>query len=302
VKKTGKIVVVGGSNTDMTIMNQRLPVAGGIVAGGQFTMRPGGKGANQAVAVARMGGDVSFITKTGNDLFGIQSKQLYKAEGIRTDYVFSDPDNPSGVAMIMMDNAGNKCISIAQGSIRTLSTADIDKAKAEIESAEILIMELEIPQPTAEYIAEIAFAAGVTMVINPSPIQCISQELLKRTGIIIPNRTEAEWMTGIHVCDWESARKAALRIQGQGVATVIVTLGALGVLICGKDGFYEIPAEKVDSIDNSAAGDTFCGTLCVGLTEGMSIVEAARMACKAAAIAVTRLGIQESIPYRKELD
>lgn len=265
-------------------------------------MRPGGKGANQAIAVARMGGDVSFITKTGNDLFGIQSKQLYKSEGIRTDYVFSDPDNPSGVALIMMDTAGNKCISIAQGSIRTLSVSDIDKARAEIENAGILLMELEIPQPTAEYIAEIASGAGVKVIINPSPIQVISPALLKRTSIIVPNRTEAEWMTGIHVSDWESARKAALRIQGQGVATVIVTLGALGVLVCDKDEFHEIPATVVEAVDNAAAGDTFCGAFCVGLTEGMGIVKAAEMACKAAAIAVTRVGIQESIPYRKELD
>ena len=204
--------------------------------------------------------------------------------------------------MIMVDAAGNKCISIAQGSIRNLSVSDVESARGEIENAEILLMELEIPQKTVEHIAEIAYNAGVTIILNPSPIQVISPELLKRTSIIVPNRTEAEWMTGVPVRDWDSARKAALRIRSQGVPTVIVTLGSLGALVCDESGFHEIPATKVETVDTSAAGDTFCGTLCVGLTENMGVVEAAKMACRAASITVSRVGIQESIPYRKELD
>ncbi len=297
-----KIVVAGGSNTDMIIKSERFPVPGGIVAGGQFIMKPGGKGANQAVAISRMGGNVSFITKTGNDLFGKQSLQLYRSEGIATDYIFADPENPSGVALIMMDGNGEKCISIAQGSIKTLSKSDIDKARAEIESADVLLMELEIPMATAEYIARIASEKGVTVIINPSPIQVIGPELLKHTHIIIPNRVEAELMTGIHISDWESARKAADRIHEKGVPTVLITMGSKGVLVRENGRYHEIPAVKVDAIDTAAAGDTFCGTLCVGLSEGMGVVEAAKMACKAAAIATTREGTQESIPYRKELD
>ncbi|GHV59673.1 ribokinase [Bacteroidia bacterium] len=296
-----KIVVIGSSNTDMIIKSDRLPVPGQIIAGGQFMMNSGGKGANQAVAIARMGGNVTLITKTGNDLFGKRSLELYKSEGIVTDYVFSDPDNLSGVALILMDTSGEKCISIAQGSIRTLSVKDIEKARTEIENAGILLMELEIPMETAEYVAKIASEKGVKVILNPSPVQVISQELLQQVQIIIPNKTEAELLTGINVYDWDSARKAADRIHEKGVETVIITLGSKGVLVREDGRFHEIAAEKVKAIDTTAAGDTFCGVFCVGLTENMSIVEAAKMACKAAAIAVTRRGMQESIPYRKEL-
>ncbi|MDR3218316.1 MAG: ribokinase [Dysgonamonadaceae bacterium] len=297
-----RIVVIGSSNTDMVIKTDRLPVPGEIIAGGQFMMNSGGKGANQAVAIARMGGNVSFITKTGNDLLGKQSLELYKSEGIATDYVFSDMDNPSGVALILMDASGEKCISIAQGAIRTLSVKDIEKARAEIENACILLMELEIHMETVEYIAKIAAEKGVKIILNPSPVQAIPPKLLQQIQIIVPNKTEAELLTGIYVNDWASARKAADRIHEKGVETVIITMGSKGALVREKDGqYYEIAAEKVTAIDTTAAGDTFCGALCVGLTEGMCIVEAVKMACKAAAITVTRMGMQDAIPYRREL-
>ncbi|MDR1631549.1 MAG: ribokinase [Dysgonamonadaceae bacterium] len=295
------IVVIGGSNTDMIIKSDRLPLPGQIVAGGQFRMNSGGKGANQAVAIARMGSHVSLITKTGNDLFGKRSLELYKSEGIATDYVFSDPDYPSGIALILMDASGEKCISIAQGAIRTLSVKEVEKARTAIETADILLMELEIPMETAEHIAEIASGKGVKVILNPSPVQAISQKLLQKVQVIIPNKTEAELMTSINVSDWDSARRAADRIHEKGVETVIITLGSKGALVRENGRYYEIVAEKVNAIDTTAAGDTFCGVFCVGLTENMSTVEAAKMACKAASITVTRRGIQESIPYRKEL-
>jgi ribokinase len=296
-----KIVVIGSSNTDMIIKSNRLPVPGQIIAGGQFMMNSGGKGANQAVAIARMGGSVTLITKTGNDLFGKRSLEIYKSEGIRTDYVFSDPDNSSGVALIMMDASGEKCISIAQGSIRTLSIKDIEKARAEIENAEILLMELEIPMKIAECVAKIASVKGVKVILNPSPVQVISQGLLQHVQIIIPNKTEAELLTGINVCDWTSARKAADQIHEKGVETVIITLGSKGALVKEGGRYHEVEAEKVTAIDTTAAGDTFCGVFCVGLTENMGVVDSTKMACKAAAITVSRKGMQQSIPYRKEL-
>ncbi len=298
----GKIVVIGSSNTDMTIKSDRLPVYGQIVAGGHFSMSSGGKGANQAIAVARMGGKVSFITKTGNDLFGKRSLELYRSEGIMSDYVFSSSEHPSGVGLIMVDSAGEKYISIAQGAIKTLSIQDIEKARAEIENAEILLMELEIPMETAEYAAEIASNSGVTVILNPSPIQLISEELLRRIDIIIPNKTEAGLLTGVSIDDWASARKAADRIHEKGIETVIITLGSRGALIRDRGEFYEIPAEKVEVVDTTAVGDTFCAALCVGLVEGMTILEAARFANTAAAMAVTRKGGQEAIPHRAELN
>ncbi|MDR1720577.1 MAG: ribokinase [Dysgonamonadaceae bacterium] len=295
-----KIVVIGSSNTDMVIKADRLPVPGETIIGGQFMMNPGGKGANQAVAVARMGGIVSFITKTGNDLFGKQSIELYNTEGIGTDYVFSDMRAPSGVALISVDTFGENCILVAPGANATLSVNDIEKARKEIESADLLLMQLEIPMKTVEYATQIAVAKGVKVILNPAPAQALPGELLKNLYIITPNKSEAELLTGIKVTDWSSARNAA-DIISQGVNTVIITLGSQGALVKEGDSFYEIAAEKVTAVDTTAAGDTFCGALCVGLSEGMTVVEAVKLACKAAAITVTRMGAQSSIPYRKEI-
>lgn len=297
-----KIVVIGSSNTDMIIHCDRLPVQGQIVAGGHFAMRSGGKGANQAVAIARMGGRVSLVTKIGNDLFGKQSLELYRSEGVSTDYVFSDPNHPSGIGLIMADSSGEKYISIAQGAIRNLTVADVEKARPLIQQADILLLELEIPPETAECVIRIASESGVTVILNPSPVQMIPPDLLRRVRIIIPNKTEASLLTGILVSDWASARRAADSIHERGVETVIVTLGSKGALVRDKGVFYEIPAEKVEPVDATAAGDTFCGVFCVGLSEGMSVVEAARMANRAAAISVTRQGSQEAIPYREEVE
>lgn len=297
-----KIVVIGGSNIDMIIHCDRLPVQGQIVAGRQFAMKSGGKGANQSIAIARMGGRVWFITKIGNDLFGKQSLELYESEGISLDYVFSDLNLPSSIGLIMADSLGEKYISIAQGAIRNLSVEDIDRARPAIEQADFLLMELEIPLETAEYVMEIAAKNNVTVILNPSPVQMISADLLRRVQIIIPNKTEASLLTGILVNDWPSARKAADSIYEKGIETVIVTLGSKGALVRDRGGYYEIPAVKVETVDTTAAGDTFCGVFCVGLSEGMDVVEAARMANRAAAISVSRPGSQEAIPYRAELD
>jgi ribokinase len=293
-----KIIVIGSSNTDMVIKAERLPVPGETIIGGTFLMNSGGKGANQAVAVARLGGQVSFITKTGTDLFGQQSVELYKSEGINTEYIFSDKDNPSGVALISVDAQGENCILVAPGANAALSIADIEKARAEIESADLLLMQLEIPMATVEYAAEIAAARGVKVILNPAPAQALSDKLLKRLYIITPNRTEAELLSGVKVTDLASARKAADIIADKGVDTVIITLGATGALIRESDRYHEVTAEKVTAVDTTAAGDTFCGALCTGISEGMPIMDAVRFACKASAITVTRMGAQASIPHR----
>lgn len=296
-----KIVVVGSSNTDMVIKANRLPVPGETVIGHHFMMNPGGKGANQAVTAARMGGDVSFITKTGNDLFGRQSMELYNSEGIKTDYVFSDQDNPSGVALISVDSHGENCILVAPGANSFLSTKDIDKARNIIEEADILLVQLEIPMETVEYASEIASQNDTKVILNPAPAQNLSEDLLKKISIITPNKSEAEILTGVHVTDWASAYKAAELISDKGVNTVVITLGELGALVKDGDLYHEIKAEKVEAIDTTAAGDTFSGTLCVGLAEGKDIVEAVKMACKASSVTVTRMGAQAAIPYRNEL-
>lgn len=297
-----KIVVVGSCNTDMVVKSDRLPVPGETVLGGAFMMNPGGKGANQAVAIARMGGNVTFISKTGNDLFGRQSVEMYGDENIVTDYIFSDQHLPSGVALIMVDRNGENCIVVASGANGSLSPKDIEKARNVIENADILLMQLEVPMDTVEYAAKLAHEKGIKVVLNPAPAAFLSNELLKCLYAVIPNKTEAEMLSGIKVSDLETAKQAADIIAAKGVDKVVITLGSKGALIKDGDVYSFIPADKVEAVDTTAAGDTFCGAFCVGISEGLSIEDAVRMATKAAGITVTREGAQAAIPYRKELE
>jgi ribokinase len=296
-----RIVVIGSCNTDMVVKTDKLPIPGETVLGGEFMMNQGGKGANQAVAVARLGGNVTFISKIGNDLFGKQFIEMFDEENINTDYIFSDPHHPSGVALIMVDTTGENCIVVASGANGTLSSHDIDKAKNIIESADILLMQLEIPMETVEYAAKMAHEKGIKVILNPAPAAFLSNELLECLYAIVPNKTEAEMLSGIKVTDWTSAKQAADIISAKGVDIVVITLGSKGALIKENGSYYEVPVEKIKAIDTTAAGDTFCGTFCVGLSEELSTIEAVKMANKAAGITVTREGAQSSIPYRKEL-
>lgn len=299
--QTKKIIVVGSCNTDMVIKADRLPIPGETVLGGVFLMNPGGKGANQAVAASRLGGKVTLISKTGNDVFGRQSVSLYNAENINTDYIFSDSKNPSGVALITVDSNGENCIVVASGANASLGRADIDKAATEIESGDLVLMQLEIPIDTVEYVAEIAHKKGIKVILNPAPARALSDTLLKNLYIIIPNKSEAEILSGIKVVDLESAKQAADIISDKGVDIVVITLGSNGALIKEHDQFQFVEAVKVEAVDTTAAGDVFCGSVCVGLSEGKSILESVKMAAKASAITVTRMGAQSSIPYRSEL-
>jgi ribokinase len=296
-----KIVVVGSCNTDMVIKADRLPVPGETILGGTFFMNPGGKGANQAVAAARMGGNVTLISKTGNDVFGKQSMMLYAAENIKTDYIFSDSKHPSGVAMITVDSNGENCIVVASGANAYLTPADIDTAISEIEGSDLILMQLEIPIETVEYVAELATKKGIKVILNPAPARALSNDLLKHLYIIIPNKSEAEILSGIKVSDIESAKQAADIISAKGVDIVVITLGSQGALIKEYAEYHFVEALKVDAVDTTAAGDTFCGTVCVGLSEGKSILDSVKMAARSAALTVTRMGAQASLPYRSEL-
>lgn len=297
-----KILVVGSSNTDMVIKTEHLPRPGETVLGGTFFMNPGGKGANQAVAIARLGGYVSFICKTGSDIFGHQSQQLFEEEGIDTSYIFSDSKNPSGVALITVDAHAENCIVVASGANAALLPSDLASAVEAIEEADLVLMQLEIPMDTVEYVAEAAYRKGKKVILNPAPAQALSPSLLRHLSIITPNEMEAEMISGIRITDENSAREAARAIVGMGVGCVIITLGAKGALIhCdGADEF--IPALRVEAVDTTAAGDVFNGALTVALAEERSLAEAVRFACKASAISVTRVGAQSSAPYRIEVD
>ncbi|MDD4921001.1 MAG: ribokinase [Bacteroidales bacterium] len=298
---TKKIVVIGSSNTDMVVKSDRLPVPGETILGGAFMMNAGGKGANQAVAVARLGGEVTFISKTGNDLFGKQSIEMFGEENINTDYIFSDPCLPSGVALIMVDTNGENCIVVASGANAGLCVDDIDKARDVIEKADILLMQLEIPIETVEYAAFLAHRRGVKVILNPAPAAFLSPALLECLYAIVPNKTEAEMLSGIKVVDLDSARRAADIIGSKGVRIVVITLGSAGAFIKDGNEYLHVPVEKMNAVDTTAAGDTFCGAFCVALSEGLSMEDAVKFANKASGITVMREGAQAAIPYRREL-
>ena len=299
---SGKIVVVGSSNTDIVIKSDHIPEPGETILGGTFFMNPGGKGANQAVAVSRLGGDVVFVTKTGNDLFGRQSVGHYANEGINTEYIVSDPKNPSGVALIMVDSKGENSIAVASGANGSLSIKDVSAAEKEIENAAIALMQMEIPMDVIEYVARIAYKKGVKVILNPAPAAPLSDMLLSCLYMITPNRSEAEMISGVKVTDWESARLAADVISKKGVNNVVITLGSLGAMIKEGEKYHNVPAEKVQAVDTTGAGDVFNGSICVALAEGKSVLDAVKFASVAASIAVTRMGAQSAIPYRRELD
>ena len=286
----------------MVIKSPHLPAPGETILGGTFFMNAGGKGANQAVAAARLGGQVSFIAKVGRDIFGKEAIQLFKKEGIDVGTVLKDKKFPSGIALITVDDKGENCISVASGANAALTPANIKKFKAKIESASILLMQLETPLDTIGFAASHAANHNVKVILNPAPACPLPDELLGKLSIITPNEKEAEMLTGIAVNDASSAEHAANALHKKGVDTVIITMGAKGALLFHEDNFSFIETVKVDAVDTTAAGDVFNGALAVALSGGRPMVDAVRFACKAASISVTRLGAQASAPYIHELE
>ena len=297
-----QILVIGSSNTDMVIKAQHLPRPGETVLGGTFFMNQGGKGANQAVSIARLSGQVTFICKTGNDIFGKEAKQLFEKEGIDTSFMFSDPEHPSGVALITVDDNAENCIVVASGANAKLLPVDISTAHEAIEKADIIVMQLEIPIETVKYVANIARKLNKKVILNPAPAQALDIELLQSLYMITPNETEAEMISGIKITDDDSLHACAQAIYNMGVQTVIITLSSKGALVYNETLQTIIPSFEVNAIDTTAAGDVFNAALAVAVSEGQDLQEAVRFANKAAAISVTRLGAQSSAPYRNEVD
>lgn len=296
-----KIIVIGSSNVDMVMRTSHLPAPGETILGGEFFMNQGGKGANQAVAIKRLGGNLIFMAKLGNDVLGRQSVGYFKKEGIDTRYIALDEDSASGVALISVDDHAENSIVVASGANMLLNEQDVDKMLEEMCEGDILLMQLEIPLQTVEYAARKAFGKGVKVVLNPAPARSLPKELFRHLYMVTPNRIEAEMLTGIKIANDADVEKVAEEICAMGVKNVIITLGSKGCLIREEGVSYRIDAFKVEPIDTTAAGDTFNGALCVGLSEGMDLKQAAVMASKASSIAVTRMGAQSSIPYREEL-
>lgn len=296
------ILVVGSSNTDMVISTDHLPLPGETVLGGTFFMNHGGKGANQAVAIARLGGNVSFICKTGSDLFGHQAQQLFEEEGIDSSWILLDHNKPSGVALITVDGRGENCIVVAPGANASLLPQDIKRADEALMRSEYVLLQLEIPMETVEYVAERASEEGKKVILNPAPANQLSGRLLQHLFMITPNKTEAEMISGVTIKDEDSAFAAAECIYGMGVKNVVITLGRKGALIYNDLIQTLVPAVEVTAVDTTAAGDVFNGALVESMAEGRGIEDAVRFACKASALSVTRQGAQASIPYRNEVD
>lgn len=291
-----KILVIGSSNTDMTVKSSHLPAPGETVMGDRFVMGPGGKGANQAVAAARLGGDVTFICKVGRDVFGEKAIEGYRKDNIDTQHIMLS-DLPSGVALILVDGGGENSISVAPGANGDLTPADIESKADVIRSADILILQLEIPVESVEKAVSIAKEAGVYVILNPAPAKRLPEELLENVSLLTPNQSELEILTGIK----GDVRAGLDALVERGVGEVILTLGSKGSMVYSGGEPVLIPALKVDAVDTTAAGDTFCGALAVAISEGKSLTDAARFATCASALTVQKMGAQVSIPYRKDM-
>ena len=264
-------------------------------------MAGGGKGANQAVAVAKMGHSVRFACALGKDIFGDEAAARYADYGIDTSYIVRK-DTPSGVALILVDSSAQNSISVALGANNELTLEDVMPALNTIEEGDIVLLQLEIPMATVETCIEVAAATGAKVILTPAPAAKVSDEALSKLYLITPNQTEAELLTGVSADDIEGAKMAAEKLCALGIKKVVITLGADGALLY-EDGESEIiPAHKVNAVDTTAAGDVYNGAMCAALAEGMELRDALRFATKASAISVSREGAQPSIPSREEVD
>ncbi|KGQ26267.1 ribokinase [Gallibacterium anatis CCM5995] len=295
-----KLTVLGSINADHVIQVPHFPQPGETLSGQNYHIVYGGKGANQAVAAARLGAKVDFIACIGEDKIGLEMKQAFQKDGINTDSIATIQGETTGIAMIQVADSGENSIVISAGANAHLTTDIVDKFKQKILDADALLMQLETPLDAIIYATKIAKQAGKHTVLNPAPAKALPDELLTQLTMITPNETEAEVLTGVKVVDEQSAAQAAAVFHQKGVAIVLITLGAKGVFISHNALQKIIPGFRVQAKDTTAAGDTFNGALVTALLEQKSLEEAIQFAHAAAAISVTRFGAQTSIPSRQE--
>lgn len=296
-----KILVIGSSNMDLVIQADHFPRPGETIIGGNFSMIPGGKGANQAVAAARLGGKVALVAQVGDDLFGQANLDNYQREGIDIANVERHPDVPTGVALISVDKSGENTIIVASGANAEMGINNLERASMLFEWADVVLLQLEIPLEVVTEAARMAKAQGKKVILNPAPARALPAELLENVDIITPNETEAEFLTGISVSDISSAALAAAKFNASGIQKVIITLGENGAFLADGNTEEIIPTQRVKAVDTTAAGDTFNGALAVALGRGEIMNAAVTFALKAATLSVQRLGAQSSIPYLSEL-
>jgi ribokinase len=302
MSRSPRVVVVGSSNTDLVIKTQSIPRPGETVLGGSFLMAAGGKGANQAVAAARLGADVTFIARIGSEPFGDAALAGLAAEGIRTEFVMRDDRAASGVALIIVDEQAENAIAVAPGANSLLSVHEVEQANDTIRAADVLLLQLETPLDTVRHAARLAREAQVPVILNPAPAQSLDRALLEYVTVLTPNRGEAALLSGIEVVDEATARAAAQALLEMGVAHVVITLGAEGALWIGQGEEDRVAGILVEALDTTGAGDAFNGALAAALGAGDSMCQAVRFATVAGALATTQMGAQPSLPTREAVE
>lgn len=297
-----KIVVIGSSNVDLLMKMDHLPEKGETVTDAAFMQVYGGKGANQAVAAARAGGNVAFINCVGEDAYTPQMVQNFKTDGIDTRFVFHEKGIASGHALIMIGNEGNNYLSVAPGANYLLTPDKIDAALSIIEEAAIIVMQFEIPEETIKYVIDLANRNNIPVMWNLAPARAFDFSYIPKVNILVLNEVEAGFLAEMTVENEADAEKAAQKLVSRGVEKVIITLGEKGAFVLTGQEKVTVSSYKVKAVDTTAAGDTFCGALAVAITEGKNLKESLQFASAAAAISVTRMGAQPSAPYRNEID
>ncbi len=298
-----RIAVVGSVNMDLVVTVPRLPQVGETVLGGTFGTFPGGKGANQAVAAARLGASVAMIGRVGADAFGRTLRRGLAEEGVDIHHLREDEQAPSGVALITVDRDGRNTIVVASGANMRVVPPDVDAAREVIAGSHAVLLQLELPLPVVRHAAEVAAAAGCRVILDPAPAppQPLPEPLYRLLAVVNPNEVEARALTGVDVADRDGARRAAESLLARGCGAAVIKLGERGAYVAA-DGVREaVPAVPVRAVDTTAAGDAFAAALAVALAEGRDLVAAVRFATVAAAVSVTRAGAQPSMPRREEV-
>jgi ribokinase len=297
-----KIVVIGSSNVDLIMKMDRLPEKGETITDAQFFQVYGGKGANQAIGAVRSGGKVAFVNCVGDDAYTPQMLENFLNDGLDIRYVFQQSGIASGHALVMIGSEGANYLSVAPGANYRLTPQLIDCAMPVIEEAAIIIMQYEIPASTIQYVFEIAQKKNIQVLWNFAPARAFDLSYLARTEILVVNETEAAFLSGQKVETEMQVEQAANQLIRMGTRMVIITLGKRGAFALSKDEKVFVPAFKVNAVDTTSAGDVFCGSFAVALTEGKTLTQCLQFASAASAICVTRIGAQPSAPTRKEID